>query len=229
MEFKNDPIVIGKWEIVGWIDKPDYNSLDNLVEGSYGYKEIYFLPEGEPYWIFEGWTKGYLLIHHGGDAPINTYSYETRVIDGKEYLFFHVEERTEVFVKKDSKIYNKASLGRHDDINLPFVDDQRVKGKWKSVGYVEKMEDFVPNNTNQEFYLKSLDFKDEGILIQEYMDDDWNEKWTKGKIICVHRTTVAPYLIKEINGVEYLFMEWRMGDYIYGGCKPDYYVFKKIM
>ena len=41
MEFKNDPIVIGKWEIVGWIDKPDYNSLDNLVEGSYGYKEIY--------------------------------------------------------------------------------------------------------------------------------------------------------------------------------------------
>lgn len=30
MEFVNDENVIGKWEIVGWIDNPAHNSLDNL-------------------------------------------------------------------------------------------------------------------------------------------------------------------------------------------------------
>lgn len=229
MEFINDEKVIGKWEIVGWIDDPACNSTENLIAGGRGYNEIYFLPNGEPYWIFEGWTKGYLLIHHGGDAPIYTYTYETSVIDGKDYLFFHKEDSTEVFVKKDDRIYTKATLGRHDNINLPFIDDEKVKGKWKSVGYVENAEDFVPGDEETEYYLKSVDFRDDGILIQEYMDDVWHEKWTKGIAICLHRTTASPYFIQEINGVEYLFMEWRMGDYIYGGYSPDYYVFRKIV
>ena len=46
---------------------------------------------------------------------------------------------------------------------------------------------------------------------------------TGGHII--HRTTVAVYEIKAINGTEYLFMEWKMGNYIYGGKEPDFYVF----
>lgn len=227
MEFVNDENVIGKWEMVGWIDNPAHNSLDNLIKESDGYNEIYFLPEGEPYWIFEGWTKGYLLIHYGGDEPINTYKYEISIIDGKEYLFFHIEDRTEVFVKKDNKIYDKETLGRHDNIDYPFVDDEKVRGKWNSIGYVENAEDFVPNSDGIEYYLKSLEFKNNGILIQKYMDEVWKEKWTKGLVICLHRTTASPYFIQTIDGVEYLFMEWRMGNYIYGGCEPTYYVFRR--
>lgn len=227
MEFINDENVIGKWEIVGWIDNPAHNSLDNLIKKSNGYNEIYFLPKGEPYWIFEGWTKGYLLIHYGGDEPINTYKYEIMVIECKKYLFFHIEDRTEVFLKKDNKIYDKGTLGRHDKIDYPFVDDGKVRGKWNSVGYVENAEDFVPNSDETEYYLKSLEFTDNGILIQKYMDEVWEEKWTKGLVICLHRTTASPYFIKEIDGTEYLFMEWRMGNYIYGGCEPTYYVFKR--
>lgn len=227
MEFVNDENVIGKWDFVGQINNPTYNSLENLINENNGYNEIYFLPKGQPYWIFEGWTKGYLLIHYGGNEPINTYKYEISNISDKKYLFFHIEDRTEVFVKKDSKIYDKATLGRHDNVDLPFIDDERVKGKWNAVGYVENAEDFVPNNEDTEYYLKSLNFNDNGVLVQEYMDETWNEKWTKGYVICLHRTTAAPYYIKVIDGEEYLFMEWRMGNYIYGGCKPTFYVFKK--
>lgn len=77
------------------------------------------------------------------------------------------------------------------------------------------------------YYLKSLEFKNNGILIQKYMDEVWKEKLTKGLVICLHRTTASPYFIQTIDGVEYLFMEWRMGNYIYGGCEPTYYVFRR--
>lgn len=57
------------------------------------------------------------------------------------------------------------------------------------------------------------------------MDEVWHDKWTKGCVINIHRTTVAAYEIKAINGTEYLFIEWKMGNYIYGGKEPDFYVF----
>ena len=103
MQFVNDEAVIGKWNNIGWIENTNCTSLDGLNEKSGEYDTIYFLPNGEPYWIFEGWTKG--------------------------------------------------------------------------------------------------------------------------SVINMHRTTVAAYEIKAINGTEYLFMEWKMGNYIYGGKEPDFYVF----
>ena len=104
------------------------------------------MPNGEPYWIFECWTKGVLLIHYGGNEHILTYKYDIQLIDGKEYLFFRLKNKTEIFVKFNSKHYTKATLGRHDNIELPFVYDERITGKWKSVGFVDTMKSFSPNN-----------------------------------------------------------------------------------
>lgn len=133
-----------------------------------------------------------------------------------------------LFIRHSGVLQPKmATFGRHDNIDYPFVDDEKVRSKWNSVGYVENAEDFVPNSDETEYYLKSSEFKNNGILIQKYMDEVWKEKWTKGLVICLHRTTVSPYFIQTIDGVEYLFMEWRMGNYIYGGCELTYYVFRR--
>mgnify|MGYP001028355626 FL=1 len=225
MQFVNDETVIGKWNNIGWIENTYCTSLDGLNEKSGEYDTIYFLPNGEPYWIFEGWTKGVLLIHYGGNEPILTYKYDIQVIDGKEYLFFRLKNKTEIFVKFNSKHYTKATLGRHDNIELPFVYDERITGKWKSVGFVDTMESFSPNNTCDDLYLKEIYFFSDGRLEQTTMDEVWHDKWTKGCVINIHRTTVAAYEIKAINGTEYLFMEWKMGNYIYGDKEPDFYVF----
>lgn len=32
---------------------------------------------------------------------------------------------------------------------------------------------------------------------------------------------------ENIGWKEYLFMEWKMGNYIYGGMEPEHYVFKR--
>lgn len=227
MEFINDEAVIGRWENIGWAENTEDASSNHLNDVSGEFKTLYFLPEGEPYWIFEGWTKGVLLIHYGGDEPILSYSYDIRSKGDKQYLLLRMENRTEVFVKTDDRRYTKETLGNHDDINRPFVPDDRVLGKWRSVAFVAEAEAFDGKEASQDLYLRSLEFFPKGALVQTYMDDIWNDKWTKGLILSLHRTTAAKYFIKEMGGREYLFMEWKMGNYIYGGMKPDIYVFKR--
>jgi bla regulator protein BlaR1 len=39
--------------------------------------------------------------------------------------------------------------------------------------------------------------------------------------------TASHYTIKKIKGSEYLFMEWKSGDYTIRGMKPAYYVMRR--
>ena len=227
MEFVNDESVIGKWENIGWISGTDSFSVKDLNDKDGEYNIMYFLPNGEPYWIFEGWTKGIILIHYGGDDPILSYRYDLRTVCGIQYLFFRLDDKTEVFIRSDSRRYTKETLGNHDNIDLPFVSDEELIGVWDSVAFVSETDDFSPENKYEDLYLKSLEILPDGNLIQTYMDSEWHDKWTKGFILNLHRTTAAKYRIIEMNGTEYLFMEWKMENYIYGGMKPDYYVFKR--
>lgn len=230
-DFINDEAAIGKWKNIGCINDAKNPSLEKISGKSGEFEELYFLPNGESYWIFEGWTKGVLLIHYGGDEPVLTYRYDIQSIDGKFYLFLRLDDRTEVFVKADGKRYEKAALGRHDNIDMPFQYDDKAIGKWVSVGFggKELLENFSPERKRGGLYLKSIEFFNDGKIIQKYMDDDvWYDKWTKGFVLNQHRTTAAAYSIRNINGSDYLFMEWKMGNYIYGGFEPDYYVFERI-
>ena len=52
MEFVDDEAVIGKWENIGWTACGDAFSVANLHEKSGDFSLLYFLPNGEPYWIF---------------------------------------------------------------------------------------------------------------------------------------------------------------------------------
>jgi hypothetical protein len=50
-------------------------------------------------------------------------------------------------------------------------------------------------------------------------------RFTKGFLL--RKDLACGYEIKNIDGKDYLFMEWKNGDYIYGGRKPQYYVFTR--
>ena len=227
MNFVNDESVIGKWTNIGWFEDINSFDIELLNDKSNDFEDIYFLPEGKPYWIFEGWTKGFLLIHHGGDAPILTYRYDTEFINGNNFLFLRLDNKTEVFIKVSNEHYNIENIGNRDDIDISFVIDNDVLGKWCSVGFVDKIEDFSPENIRGNLYLKSIEFYEDGTAVQVYMDDEWRDIWTKGYLVNIHRTTKAAYEMHCIDGVEYLFLEWKMGNYIYGGLKPSYYVFTR--
>ncbi len=94
MEFVNDEKAIGKWVYADTIDSiAEFNPYQiKKTINEDGFDEIYFLPDGKGYWIFEGWTKGYLAIHYGGDDPILTYRYTIKNIDDCEYMFIEVKD-----------------------------------------------------------------------------------------------------------------------------------------
>ena len=233
MKFVDDEIVIGKWEyvdVVNSISQFDYKNIKNQVNEK-GFDEIYFLPNGKGYWIFEGWTKGFLAIHYGGDDPILTYQYSTKNIDGCDYMFIEVKNEDDDFVnvlkKVSSKRFQISDFVRRENINLPFINDERIVGKWNTVAYVEHIDDFPQNvNFEQTLWLEYIDFKSNGEVRRKYFEEEeWIDKWTKGMLLDQKKSVASKYVFKVIENKEYMFLEWKMGNYIYAGRPATYYVF----
>ncbi|MEG0771744.1 M56 family metallopeptidase [Clostridium sp.] len=125
-----------------------------------------------------------------------------------------------------------------DKIDYPFVDDEQLIGKWTSVNFVFEMSDFDPSSKfwTNELYFKSMTILPNGKIDHPISTDIPNPPkgavkwltWTNGYIIHHGDTTASQYTIQEINGSQYMFMEWKSGDYTLRGQKPYYYVLKKV-
>lgn len=234
--FEDDPLAVGKWEFWDKFDSVDqFNELSpSTNECGYDFKTVYFLPSGQGYWIFEAWTKGKLYIHYGGDDPILCFPYQIRQTPSGTFMLVFVDNEDGKFIYALKKISDKhfsiKDVKKVEDVNLPFVSDSHVIGLWKSVAYVEKIDDFENDSYDKtiRMWLEQIEFFEDGKAKRKYFDDtSWNDRWTKGKLLDLTKSVVSNYIIKTINDKEYLFLEWKMGNYIYGGMPATYYVFKR--
>ena len=102
----------------------------------------------------------------------------------------------------------------------PFVDDPAVIGKWRSVGLVAQIDDFVPGTLHSrgDLFLTELTFLPRGKTPQSF----WT--WTRGKLYHHGDQTTAGYEIRKIDGKDYLFLEWISGDVVLLKRKPLLYV-----
>lgn len=113
-----------------------------------------------------------------------------------------------------------------DNIDVPFIDDEKIHGTWTSVDIVKDISLFSPGKSKLfkgELYLKEISFNPEGATDFNYF------KWTRGKLIHIGDKTAADYYIKNINGNDYLFLEWKSGDYIFAHKKPKFYVLERVL
>lgn len=234
MSFINDETAIGKWKYFDIIKtRDDFNPSATVnPESNKGFKEIFFLPDGEKCWIFEGWTKGYLLIHYGGDEPILCYKYSIENIDNVFYMFIEIKEDDvtyiEVLKKVSSKRFKLSEIGRRENIDILFVSDDKIIGDWYAVGFVENIADFRGDiQPNENFWLRKITFKSNGDVIRKYSDEEWHDKWSKGVLLDLNKLTVSQYTFLKIDGTEYMFLEWKMGNYVFGGMPPNYYIFAR--
>ena len=115
-----------------------------------------------------------------------------------------------------------VSVGKVDNIDLPFINDPDVIGEWKSVDFVAEKSEFDPNlpKWKGDLYWKGLTFLENGKTLQPWFT------WTKGVVIHHGDKTASHYEIQKINGQRYLFMEFKTGDYTILGKKPMYYVMR---
>ena len=79
---------------------------------------------------------------------------------------------------------------------------------------------------------KSLEFKENGEAVSVFyngntVSDRRAQEWTRGYFLRKWTSSACAYIIRVIEGKEYLFVEWKSGDYIYGGMDTNYYVFER--
>ena len=122
-----------------------------------------------------------------------------------------------------------------DKTDYPFIGDQQVIGKWQTVDLVKNIDDFSPDKkTSQvDLGLNELVFIKEGETLGSFNNGNGNLApialtWTKGLVINKQEKTAGMYEIKDIDGMPYMFFEFKGGDYTYWHMKPYYCVLKKV-
>ena len=110
-----------------------------------------------------------------------------------------------------------------DDTSLPFVNDEAVKGKWRSVDFVESPDKFTPGakTWGRDLFLKGVTFLDDGKIFESW----WT--WTKGSLLNKNESTAPKYLIKKVDGKDYLFLEWKTREYTVFHKPVWYYVLER--
>lgn len=114
--------------------------------------------------------------------------------------------------------------------NYVVVPDEAVLGKWEVADYVRNIEDFVPGtqswNGELDYYIGN-EFVDNGKMIASYSWGYVVNDWTAGYIVDSEMKVVPSYTVETIEGEDYLFIQWKSGDYSIRGETPYYYVFKR--
>ncbi|MGL5675427.1 MAG: hypothetical protein ACRDDX_03350 [Cellulosilyticaceae bacterium] len=122
-------------------------------------------------------------------------------------------------------------MKRVDDISYTFKNDKEVLGPWTVVDLVKEESDFIAGEKQWEGeldFLTYMDFKANGDLSMAVQEEGENlefltsMKWTKGHIISKENQTNSAYTIKKIDGKNYLFYEWKSGDYTYKRLEVPY-------
>lgn len=241
LPFVDDQTVIGRWEAIGeFAVKQDFFAEKFVDRRWFGdsVREIYFLPDGERYWCY-GWTKGYLLIETGDSSSVNPY--EVEEYEGSRYMFVQHKSyayrrggRPTVLVLRqlDHTPYSAAQIARKDNIDRPFIDDQRVLGGWTAHSCCRTKESFSPDSPHSEpLYFRHISFMENGRCVSQYGDetigDDDQQVWTRGYVLRKWNQTACAYEIRTVKGREYLLIEWKSGDYRWGGFDTDYYAFTR--
>ncbi len=240
-EFENDPEAVGAWEFVDLVPSREQFSLYNRKYGDYEnmwLKKLYFLPDGKDYWIVRGWTKNYIYTRVNYPSQTYKHHYTIENINGETLMFiemknYHNESRggeplIYVYRKIDSREYKKEEIRIRDNVNYPFINDDAVLGKWKVYDFGCDMDDYDPANRywKGELFFKSVEFAADGKAAAVYGDRaPVSLEWTKGILLNKYAEKAEAYNICNIEGKDYMFIEWKSGDYVFGGRAPRYYVF----
>jgi bla regulator protein BlaR1 len=222
LPFVDDPAVLGAWHSVDFVDEPgQFDPKRRRYADDLYLKELAFLDHGrttEGWWT---WTKG-VLIHHGDKTASQ---YLIKDIGGAAYMFLEWKSGDYMIRHMKPKYYvlKKTAGLRTDDIDLPFQDDPKVLGRWESVDFVKTPADFDPGRPTWQgdLYLKEMVFLKGGRMTKRWLT------WTRGFVLHSGDKTAARYSLRKIGGTEYMFLEWKSGDYVLRGMTPFYYVLKR--
>lgn len=229
--FINDEALIGKWHLIGLCDSEEDIEKNYYQQKDYRLKDITILPNGDGYWIYTFWTKGYIFINN---VPMKYFYKDDKLVIAFDHDLSGTVEYYAVYKNVDHNKYTKEDLRLVDNVDLPYVEDKEACGVWKTCGLVKDIESFDKSVDYKKrwgrFLYENIVLISGGQAIITYSNGNSNSRshrWTKGCIMDTDEKLASKYEIKDNDGHKYLFMEHKSGDYCYGHMKPYYFVFKK--
>ena len=230
LNFINDENAIGKWKLLGVSLNREDAENNKYIEDDYNIKELYLLPNGEKYWVIS-WTKG--IIYINGNA--NTYEID----NNKLYLtikdpYNNSDSKVVVYQNIDHNSYSVEDIKHKDNTNIEFREDKEVVGIWQTIDFVNNPNSFNPDKlqtAKDKLAIDKLIFEPIEEVHIRYQDNNYmrDSKYTKNYIVnLMLPNTLAKYEIQTINNKKYLIVEWKSGDYVFGGIINGYYVLEKM-
>ena len=115
------------------------------------------------------------------------------------------------------------------------INDERIIGKWISHSFLgaEWEESDFPGERESlnDLYFKELYFFPDGNAKCVYADAVFEGEdtvmWTKNYLLRKWNWSACEYEIRTVDGKDYMIIEWKSGDYRYGGFDTNYYVFTR--
>ena len=223
LPFVDDARLHGYWVSVDFVKKiEDFDPSLKKYPDELFLRELIFLPEGREISAGYKWTKGHILR----ESEHTNAAYEIKKIKDKEYLFFEWKsgDYTCLGLTPSYYVLRKEADLRTDKTDLPFKNDKKAVGKWEAIDFVSDPDQFKPGEKywKGDLYLKTLTLQPNGKTPMSPVIT-----WTKGHVLHKADKTNSAYKIKKINGKEYMFLEWKSGDYSFRGRQPKYYVLEK--
>lgn len=237
--FVDDPAVVGRWTLLDILPSPEQFCYGHPKCPHSGWlDELYFLADGGGYWALGGWTAGeiYTCTREAGRFWRNRYT--VRKEDGHTLLYLEMQDFRDggavpcgmpeiwVYEKADSLVRHADELRRRDVIDLPHMPDDAVLGDWRTVDFVISRDQFVPGQRfwKEEPFLTHLRFAAGGKCRWEQQNGVSAPRWTAGAVLFPDQEIAAGYELVTLGGREYLFVEWKTGDYTYGGGRVYWHV-----
>ena len=239
--FENDPEAVGMWAFQDLLRCEEQFDPNDRKYGDWEniwLDKLCFLEGGGGYWIVGGWTKGMLYMANHEFRFANSYHIEER--GGERYMFIRMKDyRLErrggapliyVYRKLDSLPRTADELGKHDELPTGFEPDERVVGEWTACDFVADISGFDPENPRrrEQLFWQKAEFLPDGRFIRGFSDGrSFAADYTRGVIRNERKRLAEAYRLETIGGAEYLFCQWKSGDYVWGGREPCWYVFRR--
>ncbi len=243
--FEDDPAVIGKWSYCGYMDdNSKFTGEDDLTKREVLQNNLYFLPGGGHVWMYF-WTKGilyYCLKEFNAIVPNNykifthkgaTYMAVDWMVD--RFMNADIDETVRIYRQVDTRPYSERETREfRDDISLPFVADERLLGEWETVDVIWDRTKFTADSSKwskKSLWIAGMKFYDRGICAKTMNNGDTKYDntftYTAGVILKEQQEQAEHYEIQTVDGVDYLIVEHKSGDYSYLGKVYCYYVFRR--
>lgn len=240
--FVDDPEVRGKWKMLDILPTREHFVYGKPKCGQLAWlKELYFIDGGQPYWSVSGWTRGSLFTRGPEPDTVTEHRYTLENLDGHKLLFLEMSagcrgnsgaDEIWVYEKDGGRHYaSREEFRKTDNIDEPFVKDERVLGRWKVRDFVRKKDAFDPLKQSwkiEDLFVLEARFNENGeyVSVTKSGTNSVTSVWTKGLILNRREKTASAYEIRVIDGTEYLFREWKSVDYSFGG-RICWYVFTR--